>query len=365
MASTRLRPTLALLFLLALALPSTAKEESKIKVRMDKLGGGPVQGDVATRMSANSAELHLKARHLDPDAEYVLYNDATPDMDDGAELARFMPSGNGSVNLKIDLLSLGLGADADPRGKRLSLYDVDADEDVLEVWIFEVDGDAMSNRLRPKAKEWTDLAIGEDNVDEEGVVGARYKVNPNGKARLELALRGVPAGTYAVYVDDVLVADDVVPNPSGNAKISFRSQTKGKGRSKPHNKKLELIGFDPYLATIDLRQGDDVFFSGPMAAQVDGLNACEPDPRTASLTAEQSVDDEGSVTTGFDASCRSGLEVQVSGPALPATLFLYVNEELVGSFAPPGAEFDDAGASGDPVRIDDGAGTIYFSGSLP
>ena len=127
-------PRLALfLCVFALALPSAAKEESKIKVRMDKVDGGSASGGVRTQMSATSATLHLKVRHLDPSVEYVLYNGASEDMDDGAELSRFTPGGNGSANLKIDLLDLDLGADADPRGQRLSVYD--GTEDVLEVWV--------------------------------------------------------------------------------------------------------------------------------------------------------------------------------------------------------------------------------------
>jgi hypothetical protein len=362
LTTTLCRLALAFFLLLALASPGAAKEESKIKLRMDSLDGGSVRGDVATKMSADSASLHLKVKGLEPDLEHVLYNDATEDRDDGTELARFTTSGNGSANLQIDLLSLDLGADADPRGSRLSVFD--GALDVLEVWVFSDDPDA-SNPRWSRVKEWTDLAPGEDNVDEEGTASARYQVNPNGKGRLLLALRGVPEGTYAAYVEDTLIADEIVPNSGGNAQVSFRTSSKGNGRSKPHNKKLGM-NFDPYLEIIELRQGDDVYFSGVMAAQVEGLNVCEPDPQSETLNAERGGDHEASVTTDVDESCHSTLEVEVSGTGLPVTLYLYVNDELVGSFDAPGsAEFDGTGASGDPVRIDDGAGTDYFTGSLP
>jgi hypothetical protein len=189
-------------------------------------------------------------------------------------------------------------------------------------------------------------------VDDEGAVGATYQVNPSGKGRLLLKLRGVPAGTYTVYVDDAMVADDVVPNSGGNAQISFRTSTRSKGKSKPHNKKLAM-GFDPYLEVIELRQGDDVYFSGVMAAQVEGLNVCDPDPESADLTALQGGNQAGSVTTDLDGTCHPTLEVQVSGDGLPEMLDLYVDEMFVGTFAAPGsADFENPGSSGSAVRID-------------
>jgi hypothetical protein len=361
--SVSIAPRLVLfLCLFALALPSAAKEESKIKLRMDKVDGGSARGDVRTQMSATGATLQLKVRHLDPDVEYVLLNAASEDTDDGAELSRFTPGGNGSANLTIDLLDLDLGAAADPRGQRLSVYD--GVEDVLEVWVLS-DDPAASLPKWLHVKERTSLSRGDGNVDDEGRVGATYQLNPNGKGRLLLQLRGVPAGTYTVYVDGAMVADDVVPNAGGNAQLSFRTSTQGRGKSKPHNKKLAMA-FDPYLEVIELRQVDDVYFSGVMAAQVEGLNVCDPDPQSADLTALQGGDQSGFVTTNLDATCHPTLRVQVSGTGLPAMLSLYVDEMFVGTFAAPGsAEFENPGSSGSAVRIDDGAVTDYFSGTLP
>ncbi len=84
-------------------------------------------------------------------------------------------------------------------------------------------------------------------------------------------------GSYDIHVDsDPVAIETLVPNPGGNAKLSLRTHPgngKGNGKSKGHNKK-GMLSIDPRRKLIEVKQGGAVVFSGPMLAQIPGLNVC-------------------------------------------------------------------------------------------
>lgn len=299
-----------------------AKDESKIMLRMEPLVHADDVGRVQSFMWDGRARLDLQVRRLEPATEHVLR------LDDGTELAHFTTSGAGHANLRVDLLQSGSPSSppVDPRGHELFVSDPSGD--VLSAWLY---GPKDDDPDWCHVKEWTDLD--RSDLATTGSVLARYELNPSGKPRFVLQPRHIPAGDYDVYVGGVLVAS-FVPNAAGNAHLDFRAHTKGFGAmakgpgGKPgHNHKLSL-DFDPRSQLVELRQGADVLFFGPMLAQIPGLNVCRPRVKSVDMTpADPASAAEGTVDLGREDDCERTVVVTVAG--LPAGSYELVVDGVV------------------------------------
>jgi hypothetical protein len=316
---------LALGLLLALASGAHAKEESKLQILLlpPGTGGGngngnglakgqgPI-GDLRSFLQdpGSLRRLQLHVRGLEPGVEHTLL--ALLDETDTApsELCRFMTDANGQWNGTCEI---GKGdaveAPIDPRGKYLVVND--GVEDVLVGWLY---GAPEDDGPMTKVKEQTSLAP-DATVAPTGSADARYDMRPNGKGSLVISLRGVPAGDYDVWVDGVLV-ETLTPNPGGSAKASFRTHPSngngnGGGNGQGHNKR-GLLDFDPRRKLIELMQGSEVYFSGPMLAQIEGLNSCTPSsaPLTLVLPAGS-----GTAALEIESDCETALAIEASGLA--------------------------------------------------
>lgn len=311
--------SLVLGLLLALASGAHAKEESKLQILLlpPGMGGGngngnglakgqgPI-GDLRSFLQdpGSLRRLQLHVRGLEPSVEHALLalldeSDPAP-----AELCRFTTDANGQWKGTCDI---GKGdaveAPIDPRGKYLVVND--GTQDVLAGWLY---GAPEDDGPMTKVKEQTRLAP-DETADPTGSADARYDMRPNGKGSLVISLRGVPAGDYDVYVDGVLV-ETLTPNPGGAAKATFRTHPSNGngGNGKGHNKR-GLLDFDPRRKLVELKQGTDVYFSGPMLAQIEGLNVCTP-----SSTPIGNVTPAGlSATLELDESCETVLVLSGSG----------------------------------------------------
>lgn len=304
------RPLLAAACLLALgAGPAEAKDESKIMLRMEPLAHADDVGRVQSFMWDGRARLDLQVRRLEPAMEHVLA------LDDGTELARFTTSSEGHANLRVDLLQSGTlsSPPIDPRGHELFVSDPSGD--VLSAWLY---GAIADDPHWVHIKEWTDLEP--SPLATTGSVLARYQLNPSGKPRFVLQPRHIPAGDYDVYVNSVLVAG-FTPNSAGNGYLDFRTNTKGfSAAMKPgasdkvkHNRKLSL-DFDPRDQLIELMQGTDVYFSGIMRAEIDGVNECSASASEIAMVAADPLSTAvGMVTLGADDDCDRELEVEIEG----------------------------------------------------
>jgi hypothetical protein len=191
-----------------------------------------------------------------------------------------------------------------------------------------------------KIKEVTDLAPDGD-ASPTGSVAARYDMRPNGRGKLSISLRRVPAEDYEVLVDGVLAAT-LTPNPAGNAKADFRTKPirgNGSGKVKPHHKKQQL-DFDPRRKEILVQLTDGTpMFSGPMIAQIDGLNACSLSSSDTPLTATDTG--SGVAALEIEENCETAFDVEIWDVAV-GSYDLYVDDVFV-------ATFDAA---------DDGSGTV-------
>jgi hypothetical protein len=337
------------LALIALPIAAGAKEESKIKIRLgdvtgngngngNGLGGGAVRADVHTHLQGSKVILKLRARGLEAKTEYVLLCKDSENAVDSAELARFTTRSSGSASVKQNLSKTDdPAAPADPRGKFLVIANgADPAMEIVGGWLY---GQPEDDSPKTKIKEVTDLAP-DETASPSGNVAARYDMRPNGRGKLSISMRRVPAGDYEVLVDGALAAT-LTPNSGGNAKATFQTRPirgNGSGKIKPHRKKQQL-SFDPRRKEIIVQLSDGTpMFSGPMLAQIEGLNTCSMSATESPLTGAIG---SGVAVLELESGCETIFDVEVADVAA-GTYDLYVDGALVASF--------DA--------ADDGSGTV-------
>jgi len=300
---------------------ASAKEESKIQILLLPAGPGngngngnglakgqgPI-GDVRSFLQGSSAQLQLHVRGLAPGAPHTLFAAESESDPDPLVLASFDTDPNGQF---IDTFDLSKGeeleAPVDPRGKYLIVHD--GTGDVLAGWLY---GAPADDGPMTKVKELTELTPDTD-VDPSGSVSAGYAMRPNGRGSLVVMLRGVPEGDYDVFVDGGLVAT-LTPTPGGTARATFLthpSNGQGSGKAVGH-KKNGTLDFDPRRKQIELKQDAQVYFSGPMLAQIEGLNVCAPSATPLALTLPAGT---GSATLVLESNCETAFALAASGLA--------------------------------------------------
>lgn len=289
------------LLLLASA-PALAKEESKIKLRLDNVATGTdarARGWARVMLDANRTLLHIKVRRLQPSTEYIVtFN--------GVEFDRFTTAGNGHANVKFDLMGDGATVlPTDPRGQLLAIND--GTEDVL--------AGVVSGPMEPRwiiAKEWTDL---EPEAAVTGRAFARFRRNPNGLMIFVVGLRHLtPRTDYDVLLDGALLGT-ISTNGAGNGALRFKGRPSGaKGGPKFNpRRKWQPLPEDPRYRLIEvLEGGTTLVFSGPMEAQIAGLNDCVADLTEVAMTGASG---SGAVRHGVGDDCDDVVEVEVAGLA--------------------------------------------------
>jgi hypothetical protein len=334
-STPRFRVEILVLALALITVPfaAGAKEESKIQIRLTAVNGngngngwgaGAERADIRTHLQGSRVILKLRARGLDADTKYVLLCKDDEGAIDSTELARFMSRSNGSANLTQNLAKTDdPEAPADPRGKFLVIARVIADgaeapTEIVGGWLYGVPKD---DGPMTKIKEVTDLAA-DGNASPSGNVAARYDMRPNGHGKLSISMRHVPAGNYEILVtidETPTPVASFTPNPAGNAKVDFQTRPirgHGSGKVKLHRKKKHL-SFDPrrkeilvQLAAnpIDPESEPTPMFSGPMIAQIEGLNTCSP---TSTDWPLEEGTDSGVATLELQENCETAFEVKI------------------------------------------------------
>ena len=337
----RFRVEILVLALALITLPfaAGAKEESKIQIRLTAVtdngnghengngngwGSGTERADVRTHLQGSKVILQLRARGLDADTEYVLLCKDTEEAMDSAELTSFTSGSNGSANVTQDLAKTDdPEAPADPRGKFLVIAKgADVSMEIVGGWLY---GEPQDDGPMTKIKEVTDLEPDEDSSP-SGSVAARYDMRPNGHGKLSISMRHVPVDDYEILVDGTPVAT-LTPNPAGNAKADFQTRPmrgQGSGKIKPHRKKQMLI-FDPRRKEILVRLLSDgtPMFSGPMLAQIEGLNTCSPASAVSPL---EDGTGSGEATLELQENCETAFDVDLNNVGdLTLSYDLYVD----------------------------------------
>jgi len=304
MRDKRFWASVAMAAVLGAPLAASAREESNIRLFMERVAGGNEKGMLGSHLTPGSAELRVHLIHLAPNLEHIL-------LGDGVEVARFTTNAAGNAEVRVDLFRTGGGTTPtfDPRGKFVTVND--GTNDVLAAWVY---ADPADDPARPRIKETTALA---QDAASRGAVDARYDVLPSGGARLAIALRGVAAGDYDVLVDGVSVAT-VTPNPSGFASVDLRvgpGRGNANGKSRPHKHRGALSG-NPRGELIEIVQAGVVQFSGEMLAQIPGLGVCAASAMSTNLTADPAqTSGTGSVTLGVETSCDQHMTLALTNLA--------------------------------------------------
>jgi len=361
-SAPRFRVEILVLALALITLPfaAGAKEESKIQIRLtdtnghgngkgNGLGGGAVRADVRTHLQGSRVILKLRARGLDADTEYVLLCKDDEGATDSAELARFTSRSNGSANLTQNLAKTDdPEAPADPRGKFLVIADgADVSMEIVGGWLY---GEPQDDGPMTKIKEVTELAADGD-ASPSGSVAARYDMRPNGHGKLSISMRRVPVDDYEILVgDDETPVATFTPNRAGNAKVDFQTKPirgHGSGKVKLHRKKQRL-NFDPRRQEILVRLAADQapMFSGPMLAQIEGLNTCSPTSDESPLTGDTG---SGVATLELQENCETAFNVEI-WDVLVGLYDVYVD----------GASVATIDAADDSLGVGTGTGFVRF-----
>ncbi len=326
-----LRCLLAMCFVVACFAPARgmAKEESKIRLFMEKASGGPERGQLRSQLGPGVAILHVKVSHLAPGLEHILKGD-------GEEVARFTTNDAGNAELKIDLFATGGGATPtfDPRGKLVTVND--GVNDVLSAWVYADPADDPAHIL---IKELTSLEP-DAGAAPAGSVLARYDLLPSGAARFLVALRGVVPGDYDVLVDGAPIAN-LTTNPGGNATVELRirpgggnGNSGGNGTGPGHKHKGPLT-INPRSSQIEVQQAGATLFAGPMLAQIQGLGTCAAGSASADLMLDPAqTAGSGKAVLGVEAGCDVVFTVEVSDLAA-GSFDLFVDGANVGAIVVP------------------------------
>jgi hypothetical protein len=246
--------------------------------------------------------------------------------------------------------------------------------EIVGGWLY---GQPKDDGPKTKIKEVTDLAP-DETASPSGNVAARYDMRPNGHGKLSISMRRVPAGDYEVLVDGAPAAT-LTPNSGGNAKATFQTRPirgNGSGKIRPHSKKQQL-GFDPRRKEIIVQLSDGTpMFSGPMLAQIEGLNTCTTSATETPLTGAIG---SGVAVLELESGCETAFDVEVVDVAA-GTYDLYVDGALVASFDAANngsgtvtgfARFDptpDAGENELPLDFAVGSGSqieVFVTGADP
>lgn len=250
-----------------------AKELSLIRSTLENTGSvGSAQGSLKSKIQAVRSQMLLKLSGL-PAASYVVEVGGIP-------AAQFSPSVAGGAVLRFRTPAENandIPLDFDPRGQVLAVRDAAAA--VLQVTV-SGSGEPADARV----DERTSLAS--TTLAPLGKAQARFRLK-DGRSTFKVEIENVPDGSYQLFVDGQLRATITVL--AGQGEIEFDST--------PSPPKL-LLDFDPRGVMIDVTQGSDVFFTGPMAAQAAGVTTCTF-ARTEVAVASTGVDPDGTAKARF------------------------------------------------------------------
>ena len=287
---------IAAALVLLCAAPALGKEESKIWLpleRVDPQVHPRTRAFVRVFLTEWQTVLHLHATHLDPSTEYIVTLD-------GEEFARFTTWQNGNANRLFNLLTDATdGEPTDPRGKLLAVND--GTTDLL--------AGVVSGPMEPRAtraKEWTQLQAEDDETT--GVAFGRFHLRPNGFMTFAVIVRGVLRGDYEVFLDGDPIGT-ISTNPGGWGRLFFRGHPNDHGQGGNGRRPWETLTFDPRYKLIEVVHEGVLVFSGPMKAQIAGLNVCMSDQTQVMLSGPGG---QGSLRFGTGEDCDDQVAIEVS-----------------------------------------------------
>ncbi len=341
-------------------------EKSQISTRLEDTGAdADASGNLKVKFSEKKASVDVKVSGLEPETEYEVEVEGVPE-------ASFTTSKSGKASIKFrsNANSKQEPLDFDPRGKTLSVSD--GGDDVLEV---SLDGESLGDDA--KLNESTRIPV--TSLAPGAEVEASYRLK-KGRRDFKVEARGLPAGSYDVFVGGILRGALVTSGAKGAGELEFRDPAGDDTDKLP-------LDFDPTGQEITISQGADIFATGPFLAQIPSVNVCTESDTQVALTAQPGAP-SGSAKAELktDDDCQRSFEVELED--LPVGSYdLYVAGALRGTIAVAASdggthgeiEFESQGSGDDEIEelpldfdpstatIDvtaSGSATVLFSGSL-
>lgn len=238
----------SLLCLGLLALPVLADgDNSLIQLPLQNTGmDADAIGTLEINLKEQSSTMKLNLTNLTPGAAYIVTNGATPEAEfraDAKGAARLLFT----TNPKKGLLAL----DFEPRGQ------------ILGVWTGGVrilQAVVSAQGEPPKSTVSESVVLTKPGSRSKAV--ARFSARPTGQQSFTVQLSQISGTGWSLYVDGVWRGSFVVKGSS--ASLDFHSH--------PSSPATRWLDFDPRGRTLDIVQGNQLMFSGLMAAKAAEVN---------------------------------------------------------------------------------------------
>jgi hypothetical protein len=237
-------------------------------------GGGAAHGRVEALLSQLSRHLDVAVTDLVPDAEYEITAD-------GVVIASFVTDADGGAHVPLSPEVLGI----DPREHLFAVREPGGPEVLVMS-----DPDATNGG--------TVLAENSPLAALVGGHGAASFYASGGVWRFRVAIAGVEPGDYELWIDGN--PRTTMDAATGAAQVDFSSD--------PSGDEL-LLDFDPRVAAIEIRRGDEYIFAGSGHAEILGIDMCIQWTRSQPFIAHGDGDAVATFTTR--ANCSHTFRVQV------------------------------------------------------
>jgi len=233
------------------AAPAGATEGSKVKTSLTADASTPdARGKVKLKLKSTKGRFKVKVAGLASGASHTLLVGGVPQ-----GTFTTSSSGSGKIGFSQPARPGENALDFDPRGQEI---EVEGPGGTSATGVVSGAGEASDTVIDERTNlQPTALAPG-------GKAEARFR-SKRGENTFKVEIEDVPAGTYDLYVGGTPRGQIVVDPVTGQGEIEFDST--------PDTGDV-LLDFDPRGETVDVVQGSDVFFSGPMEAQAGGVNVC-------------------------------------------------------------------------------------------
>jgi hypothetical protein len=238
-------------------------------------GGGAATGRVESLLSRLSRHIDVGVANLTPNAEYEITAD-------GVVIASFVVGEDGAAHIPLSPETLGI----DPREHHFAVREPDG-PDVLVM----SDPDATNGG--------TVLAENSPLAAFAGGHGAATFFASGGVWHFEVAIEGVDPGDYELWIDGTQRA--TIDAATGSGKVDFSSAPRGDEL---------LLDFDPRLAAVEIRRGDEYFFAGTGHANILGIDMCLQATRGQAFVAASEGD--ATATLATRANCSRTFRVQLN-----------------------------------------------------
>jgi hypothetical protein len=275
--------------LLALApIAVKAEDSSTIRLRLQNTGlDADASGSVQSTLNPRRSTFTVQVEHLTPATSYAFLVGSIPEATintDSRGQARLLFASPARRNVRL--------LDFDPRGKEVSL--LQGSNVVLKA--------VVSGFGEPEGISISENAGIVSIEDNGGRATSRYQVSQSGKRTFVVSLANISGEDWNVYVDGV---------PRGAIDRRGRSGRLAFDDNPSPNE--ELLDFDPRGRVVDIAQGTNLVFSGPVRARGQGASSDVLVTRGA-LIPSTGVDADGIARARFrvdkDARRRFSVELE-------------------------------------------------------